>query len=391
MTNNIPRDPSNDKHIWLRNAGLDNQEILNRPIYYMVAPTYYDPRAETRLEKNGYVENIFCEKANGAEFSHSQAMDQHESLRELIVDLGGSVILGNGREGQFDGVFTRDAGFSAMDIKERDDSGRIEHVQMTVMAANFFHHKRMEQGETQDFMAAISFFYNRINEDFGNSPRIGFCMVHHHPNEYVGEFGDFMYLPQKNIFIAGHKPAGATDPKEGRTDKKFHDIVAKNFGMQGRILSIEVANGFFHADTSSEHFPNGSILAYEHGMNKVSFGHLLQLAGGTENMILAPKEDADRYACNPLQIWTLEDIRQKATHQTEGYDQLQVNTESTIMPAEVSKMLTRSVERTSKIKVHTTPLSQFTEHSGGGPNCLTNRINNFMNRDAEYTLPTFES
>lgn len=389
MTNNIPRDPSNDRHIWLRKADLDRQTILLNPIYYMVDPRLgYDPRAETRMKENGYVENVFCKSANGAEFSLSEACDQHAALREKIIDLGGSIILGHGRAGQFDGVFTRDAGFCAMDIKKMSDARHIEVVKMTTMTANFFHYKRMEQGETDDFMAAISFFYNHMQEDFKNCPSISFQMEQLYPNEYVGEFGDFMYVPQKNIFIAGHKPAGATDPKEGRTDKKFHDIVAEKFGMRGRILPIEVANGFYHADTSSEHLPNGSVLTFEHGMNKVSFGHLVQLADGKENMLLTSEEDANHYACNPLQLWKTEVINQGKAGSPYS---LNITVEDTIMPAEVSKKLVRETERISKTKVHTVPMSQFVKHSGGGPNCLTNRINNFMNRDVDYTLPTFES
>lgn len=367
MTNNIPRDPSRDQHIWLHKSDMDKQTIITRPIFYMVEPTYYDPRPDVRMDHNGYVENVFCKTSNPATFSLSVALDQAAKARELLVDLDASVILGKGRAGQLDGPFTRDAGLAFMEVT-KENNGLIEHVKMRTITANYCHHKRHEQKETEDFMAAISFMYHRLNEDFnGSRITIGMEQAHLAKGDPCGEFGDFMYVPSKDILVAGYRPEWATDPEDGRTDRAFHDIVSKKFAFEGRVLPIEVANGYFHADTSTKWLPNGKVVAFEGGMTPQSFKNL-QKAAGVDNIILTSKMDAECYACNLLVV----------------------DENNIIMAAEVSSKLVREIERTG-IKVHTTPLSQFTKLSGGGLNCLTNRLNNVRNRDADYELPSFEA
>ena len=355
MTNNTPRDSKSDNHItWLYKSGKTKQDIITDPIFYMVDASHYDPREETRMEHNGYAENIFCQTADSNKFNPAAAMEETEKLRELLVSLDTSVILGPGRAGQLDGVFTRDAGMSFMTVT-RENNGQIQHIDMKTLTANFHHHKRHEQGETHGYMEAISFLYHHLNEDF-DGPDIGINMhqIHFDKNDPTVEFGDFMYVPSQDILIAGHKPAWATEPHDGRTDIAFHDIAAKRFGLQGRILPIEVDNGFFHADTSMKWLPNGKVIAYENGMSRQSFNRVVKAAGGTDNIIQISKMDAMAYAANSLVV----------------------NDQDIIMPSEVSKKLVREIEK-SGIKVHTTPLSQFTEQSGGGSNCLTNRLNNF--------------
>lgn len=345
---------------------MDKQSVLMRPIFYMIAPTYYDPRSEVREEVNGYIENKFCKTSDSRRFSHSAALDQHQALREMIVDLNSSVILGRGRAGQLDGPFTRDAGFAFMEVKKADAEGKIEHVRLKTLAANFFHVKRQEQKETDDFMSALSFLSKRINEDFEGAT-IGVDMHQLYPDTHVGEFGDFMYVPSKDILIAGYKPEWATEPEYGRTDKGFHSIASQFFGFENRIVPIEVTNGYFHADTSSKWLPNGKVVAYKGGMSETSF-NALSRAAGADNIILTSKMDAESYACNLLVI----------------------DEENIIMPAEVSAKLIKDIEK-SGIKVHSTPLSQFTKFSGGGTNCLTNRLNNIRNHNTDFELPNLES
>lgn len=366
MTNNTPRDPSNDVHIWLRKSDMDKQTVLTRPIFYMVEPTYYDPRSEVREEVNGYVENKFCKLSDSRKFSPSAAQQQHEALQEMIVDLNCSVILGQGRAGQLDGPFTRDAGFAFMEVRKLGADNTIEHVRLKTLTANFFHVKRQEQKETVDFMSAISFLSKRINEDFEGNP-IGVDLHQFYPDKHVGEFGDFMYVPSKDILIAGYKPQWATEPEDGRTDIEFHEIASKFFGFENRIVPIEVSNGYFHADTSSKWLPNGKVIAYVGGMSQASF-NALSKAAGADNVIRTSKMDAESYACNLLVV----------------------DEENIILPAEVSTELVKKIEKTG-IKVHSTPLSQFTKFSGGGTNCLTNRLNNIRNKGVDFELPSLES
>lgn len=368
MTNNMPRDPESDSHIkWLYKQGKDKQDIIRSPIFYMVEATYYDPREETRLEHNGYVENAFCESADSSRFSTQASLEQTEALRDLMISLDCSIILGPGRAGQFDGVFTRDAGFTMMDVTQ-DDQGNIQHAKLRTLSANFHHIKREDQREVDDYMAAVSFLYHHLNEDFaGNNIGISMHQSHLDRNDPVGEFGDFMYVPSKDIFVAGYRPEHAKAPEDGRTDKVFHDIVARAFNVQGRILPIEVSNGFFHADTSVKWLPNGFAIAHENGMSPQSFNHLKKAVGGSDNLILTSKADACAYAPNTLVV----------------------DEHNIIMPEEVSTKLIKTIEKTG-IKVHTTPLSQFTEQSGGGANCLTNKINNFRVPNDDFHLPAHD-
>lgn len=367
MTNNIPRDPSNDVHIWLHKADIDKQYVLKNPILYMIEPTYYDPRFETRIQKNGYAENVMCINSANKQFSHARSIEQAQQARELLLTFNVSIILGHGREGQLDGVFTRDAGLSFVDVI-KENNGQIEHVKLDTLTANFCHHKRHEQKETEDYMSAISFMYNRLNEDFKGA-HISIRRQENHlaKGDPVGEFGDFMYVPSKDILVAGHRPAWATAPKDGRTDRAFHDFVAQILGLEGRVLPIEVANGYYHADTSSKHLPNNKVVAFEGGMSAESFTKLRKIAGDN-NIIKISAEDAAHFGCNLLVM----------------------DNENIITAAEVSNKLVRTIEKTG-IKVHKTPLSQFTQFSGGGINCMTNPLNNMRNTEADYDLPSLES
>lgn len=342
--------------------GINNlEQLIDQNIYFMVDPQFYDPRPSVRLEVNGYIENDMCANSHDSDFDRALMIEQHHMLREKILSLGHSVVLGKGQEGQLDGVFTRDPGISFMTVEKDQQTGNIKSVNFSSILANFYHAAR--QDEVENYREAMLFLSQAIKSRFNVSSSAQFTQ----PADCYGEGGDFVFLPERDIAIFGHRPQSHIfSPKDGRTDKKFHEYVANAFGLERKIIPVEVANQKFHADVSTKGIGDGHLLLYPHGIAPHSL-QLVQENTAREKIIIVSTLDANAYLGNTLPC----------------------DRNNVIPPAEVNPKTLKKIEKATDVTVHPVPLSQFVGDGGAGT-CLTNVMNYRRNPNEETVLQTLE-
>jgi N-dimethylarginine dimethylaminohydrolase len=166
--------------------------------------------------------------------------------------------------------------------------------------------------------------------------------------------GDNVYDPKRDLFWSGCTPnPGRTHAGDGRSDARAHAQLAALTGV--RVESLEVRSPFFHLDTALAVLPFGHLLVCRDGLAPRAFEKLRELAfdpfglDPAEHLIEVAKEDAARYACNIVARGHL-----------------------VVLP-EISEGLLQII-RDRDYEPITTDFTEFI-HSGGGPHCLVNQLN----------------
>ncbi len=339
------RDPSKDVQSLILGNGVENgEDLILKPVFLMCDPAHYDPRKKTRIEVNGYAENDMCESSADETFDPGLAKQQHANLRQAILSLGGSIVLNPGQAGMLDNVFKADPSLTIATPSYTDD-GAISKVTLKTIGSKFYHHARNPEVTQQ--MGDIQFFRNKMIEDFN----IGVSTVETYVDLHGEGTGDNVYDPARDIFWCGFKPkGGAHDPSAGRSDPDFHKLLQARLNMDNRTVPIEVQKPFFHIDTTLAPLPSGHVLVYPGGVTQEGF-QTIEAIAGKENLICVDEQDAKNYACNLIVM----------------------DDKNLIMPV-ISAPLKKRIEDIG-FSVTEVDLSQYVALSGGGPHCLTNRIN----------------
>ncbi len=339
--------PSQDgQRTLLLGQGVSSAEqFLLRPIFMMCEPNYFDPRSIARPEQ----ENIKLDPENDNHFDAIKAHEQHRVLRQAYLDMGCSIILNKGECSLIDGVYKADPSISNMTVTT-SPKGKITSAHFDTVLSKFSLIRRSPEVIQQ--LGDIKFLQHILAERFqvSASSCVMSALVH-------GEgTGDNVYDPYRDVFWCGNKPkTNGYSVSHGRSDPKFHEILAQTFSAIERTRSLEVDNGHFHIDTSLSPLPKGDVIIYRGGITPNAFENLKNSVG-EENLILVSKKDAyDYYGCNSVIT----------------------NGNNIVMPKTTPELHTKITSR--GYHAEQIELDQFIM-SGGAAHCLVNRVNQ-MRRD----------
>jgi N-dimethylarginine dimethylaminohydrolase len=263
----------------------------------------------------------------------ARAMKNWLRYREILErELGADVRLLEAREELPDQVFTADPSISLT------WTGEDVREQSVALLSRFTYEER--QSEADLHATAL--------RDFDPSREIRFAEFN------IEGCGDNVYDPKRDLFWSGCTASPGRDHAgDGRSDARAHAQLAALTGV--RVESLEVRKPFFHLDTTVAVLPFGHILCCREGLAEHAYRKLRELAfepfglDPEEYLIEVSLEDAARYACNIVARGRL-----------------------IVMP-EVSDDLLERIRRSGYEPI-TTDFTEFI-HSGGGPHCLVNQLN----------------
>jgi len=177
--------------------------------------------------------------------------------------------------------------------------------------------------------------------------------------------GDNVYDPKRDLFWSGCTPnPGRANAGEGRSDARAHAQLEALTGV--RVESLEVRSPFFHLDTALAVLPFGHLLVCREGLAPRAYETLRDRAfepfglDSETHLIEVSKADAERYACNVVARGAI-----------------------VVMP-----MVSDDLLGTIRDRGYEPVATDFTEfiHSGGGPHCLVNHLNE-RRSPARFTGP----
>jgi len=262
-----------------------------------------------------------------------RASDKWERLRATLErELGAEIITLEPREGLDDQVFAADASISLCWTDEHGEQAGA------ALLSRFTYEERQPEAELH--AAAIEAF-----DPTREIKRAGFN---------IEGCGDNVYDPKRDLFWSGctRSPDRAT-AGAGRSDPRAHAQLAELTGVE--VVSLEVRKPFFHLDTAVAVLPFGHILCCKDGLAPHAYETLKERAfepfglDAESHLIEVTKEDAARYACNVVARGTL-----------------------VVLPQVSDDLLDTLRDRGYEPLPH--DLTEFI-HSGGGPHCLVNQLN----------------
>ncbi|HBR68164.1 MAG TPA: hypothetical protein DEA55_02185 [Rhodospirillaceae bacterium] len=317
--------------------GTERHLNILAPIFLMCRPDYYDPRIEKHQKPGHPAPNRFI---SGNDFDPGLAVDQWNALKEKLESLGAQVILVDPVEGLVDQVFTADSSVSLMTLPPDNANAVKAPPIFHTLYSRFKHAARTPELQAQ--MCALESLKSDLEKTHLNGSRPTFMLGRNIQNF---EGGDNLYDPYRDMFWSGYGDDENIDTC--RSSIGSHGLL-KEF-MEVKVQGIEVANGFYHLDTSLAPLPGGHMICYPGGMNRKSF-ESVQKAAENETIILVHEEDAQKFGCNVITV----------------------DRHNIVMPL-CSDNLRREIE-SHDYAVHMVDVGEFIK-SGGGPHCLTNRVN----------------
>lgn len=328
------------------------KDLLLRPIYMMTAPNHYDPNPELRIQAMGCTDNMFTENSDYNSFSPDTAKKEHHRLVTALRDLGATVILDHGVEGQFDGVYTADPSFSMM--KLQIDKDKIVGVDLKTIASKFHNISRSPEVGRQ-VNGSIAFFVRYLREKF----QLNVTSQVQYPTIDGEGTGDNVISPYDGTLFAGcREKREVFNPKFGRSDPDFYKIILEQMGFaQNNGFSFIVQQGWFHCDTVLAPLQKGEIVVYPAGMKDEHY-KALQRRAQEGKLIVIDERDAKNYAANLICLG----------------DNILVTAKTT---PELSQQLMAQGYHHEQININ----EQFVEKSGGGTHCLVNQLNQMQPKD----------
>lgn len=317
--------------------GTEKHLNILAPIFLMCRPDYYDPRIETHQKPGQPAPNRFI---SGNDFDRGLAFEQWNALKEKLEELGSQIVVIEPVEGLVDQVFTTDSSVSLMTLPRTNGSMINSAPVLHTIYSHFKHAARAPEVQAQ--MRVLESFKSDLEKTHLNGSRPTFMLGRNIQNF---EGGDNLYDPYRDIFWSGYGNDENIDAC--RSSINSHGLL-KEF-MEVKVQDIEVANGFYHLDTSLAPLPGGHVLCYPGGMSGQSF-EAVRNATRNESLIIASTEDAQKFGCNVIVV----------------------DRHNIVMPL-CSDDLRREIE-SHDYAVHMVDVGEFIK-SGGGPHCLTNRVN----------------
>lgn len=299
------------------------------PIFLMCPPEHFaiGPRPGGGYANDMSVEGARVYSRDPVGF-RAQAMRQWESFRDILVrELGAEIIEIAPAAGLADQVFAADASISLVDGGDA-----------RALLSRFTYSERQAEVEAQ--REALCAF----------DPQRTFTAALHN----IEGCGDNVYDALRDVFWSGCTPKPTSELAQcGRSDARAHSELAESMGVE--VVSLEVRRPFFHLDTAVAVLPLGHVMCCRDGLSGDAFERLCERAFDAfdlpraEYLIEVSREDAALYACNVV-----------------------ARGERVVLPP-VSEALNETIRRKGYEPIPA-DLSRFIL-SGGGPHCLTNRIN----------------
>ncbi len=305
------------------------------PVFLMCPPEHFripEPKPGAGFANEMSVEGHRVYSKDPEAFRR-RAMSKWLRYRDILErELGADIRLLEPREELPDQVFTADPSISLT------WTGDDAQEQSAALLSRFTYEER--QGEADLHAAAL--------RDFDPSREIRFAEFN------IEGCGDNVYDPKRDLFWSGCTARPGRDHAgDGRSDVRAHEQLAALTGV--RVESLEVRRPFFHLDTTVAVLPFGHILCCREGLAAHAHEKLLEMAfepfglDPAEHLIEVSLKDAARYACNIVARGHL------------------------IVLPEVSEGLLARIRRSGYEPI-TTDFTEFI-HSGGGPHCLVNQLN----------------
>ena len=307
-----------------------DHDSVDVPVYLMCPPEHYaiDAHATAGPANDMSVEGARVYANDPAAF-RERAVRKWERFRAVLErELGARIIELPASEGLSDQVFAADGSISLT----RPDGSSV------ALLSRFTYEER--QAEVVSHAEALRAY----------DPS---CELHEATFNIEG-CGDNVYDPCRDVFWSGC----TREPKRseagcGRSDARAHAQLEELTGAEA--VGLEVRRPFFHLDTAVAILPGGHVMCCPDGLSDDAFMALRTRAfapfGLTEDehLIRVSRADAERYACNVV---------------TRG--------DRVVLPNVSDALLDRL--RASGYDPITVDLEEFIL-SGGGPHCLTNRVN----------------
>lgn len=309
----------------------------------MVGAEYFDPTEEAHQNVYSYVENdMVASGRNDKAFNHALALEQGQALQELLISLRAHVIMGNGKQGLLDQIYTADPSFSMV---SREDDGQFH---LKTLWSRFYHDKRQPEVTEQQKILTASF-----------TNACGDLIISQRQARHYFEGGDHLYDMARDIIWGGYKPKnGKFEPNEGRSEPGAVEELATFMGLHApSAVGLEVLRPFYHLDTSCAFLPRGEVVCCTDGMTKDSYERLKEQAftrfdlNADLDLILMSKTEAEfGFACNLIIV----------------------DENTIIVPESCQSLATNLRER--DYDVYTVDLSEILR-AGGGAHCIINRLN----------------
>ncbi len=300
------------------------------PVYLMCPPEHYaiDAHQTAGPANDMSIEGARVYASDPAAF-RERAMRKWERFRAVLEkELGASIIELRAGDGLSDQVFAADGSIS---LTRADGSS-------AALLSRFTYEER--QAEVAAHAEALRAFdpSRELHEAAFN----------------IEGCGDNVYDPCRDVFWSGCTPAPTrAEAGCGRSDARAHAQLEQLTGAE--VVGLEVRRPFFHLDTAVAILPGGHVMCCADGLSGAAFETLRARAfepfGFTEDehLIRVTRADAERYACNIV---------------TRG--------DRVVLPNVSDELLDRL--RACGYEPITVDLVEFIL-SGGGPHCLTNRVN----------------
>lgn len=318
--------------------------LLLQPTFMMCEPTHLDPAKEN---PDGSLPNKF----SGEQIDREKAFEQWHGFKDKIEELGGRIILVPPQKKCGGQVYTADPAAFMTDIQfTRDKTPSIEAVTFSALISQFTNAGR--NAEVASHSGMIQTFTNELQS--ARLSGVPISAVLQKTKWNTEGSGDNLYDTYRGIWWSGYSK-DLSDPTKGRSDIRAHNTLQNLTDRE--VFSMEVANNFFHIDTSQTPLPKGHILSYEDGITAQSFKamrkRMLESFDLAEKdyLIKVSKKDAYRFACNLTAV----------------------NDTDLIVTDDISDKLAGKLAKAG-YRLHTLPYNEMRK-GGGLFHCTANRIN----------------
>lgn len=303
------------------------------PVLLMCPPEHYrirEPHPSAGHANDQSHEGFRVYQRDPAGFLN-RSMKKWEALRTILErELGATIRTTDPVPGLDDQVFAADASISL--VRRDEEGGAVS------LLSRFTYDERQPEAEIHAaHLRAFDPARDIRTADFN-----------------IEGCGDNVYDALRDVFWSGctRSPARAR-AGEGRSDARAHAQLAEFTGVE--VIGLEVRRPFFHLDTTVAVLPHGHVLCGADGLTPAARSTLISRAfepfglDPDEYLINVSREDAERYACN---VVTRDDV--------------------VVLPTVSDELLTALASK--GYRPIPTDLTEFI-HSGGGPHCLVNQIN----------------